>query len=289
MNQIILRQRSRKLMLNTHVGILLPEPGMGKRPEDYYVNGKKYPVLWLLHGATGDIEDFIYRTHLEQMLRGKEVMVVIPNGLNSDFANHMEFGTGFPFTDYLFEELMPYVYQMFPASQKPEDNYLAGYSMGGAAALMLGLYRPEKFGQVGVLGSTIRESEFLRPYLDYSGEEFRKEAMADRRKFPTEFGDPAYGITLKEINMISRYPTVRDYVDSMECTIERFDDAAKAGKLPSLYFCCGDQDSCCEKVKEFRKHAEKLGVTDIGYEFVPGYGHDRMDVTLERCFARFRF
>ncbi|MCD7835017.1 MAG: esterase family protein, partial [Lachnospiraceae bacterium] len=277
MNQITLKMRSKMLKLNNQICILTPTPGMSGKPEEYYSSNKKYPVLWLLHGAGGDADGFLYHAHLEQMLRGKEVMIVIPYGLNSDFANHMEFGTGYPFTDYFFEELMPYIYQMFPASERPEDNYLAGYSMGGAATLMLSLYRPEKFCQAGVLGSTVRESEFLKPYLDFSGEDFRKEAMANHKKFPTEFGDPAYGITLKEINMISRYPTVRDYVDSMECTIERFDDAAKAGKLPSLYFCCGDQDSCCEKVKEFRKHAEKLGVTDIGYEFVPGCDHSRMD------------
>ncbi len=279
MNQIILNMRSRKLMLTTTVCILLPN--------DCHNSKGQYPVLWLLHGAGCDYNSFLQHEHLEQLLDGKRVMVVIPNGLNSDFANHMEFGTGFPFTDYLLDELMPYIYQMFPASAEPDQNYLAGYSMGGAAALMLGLYRSDLFGKVGVLGSAVRESAFLKPYLNYSGEEFRRTALADPRKFPTEFGNPKYGITLKEINMISRYPTVRDYVNSMECTIERFDEAVKTGKVPSLLFCCGDQDSCCQKVKDFKAHAEELGVTSIRYEFLPGYGHDRADVTLKKCFECF--
>lgn len=197
MHQITLKLRSKKLMQKAEICILFPEFPAGK------AHGP-YGVLWLLHGATCNHEDFLYRTHLLPMLEGADVMVVIPDGLNSDFANHMEFANGYPYADFFFDELMPYIYGNFPASDRREDNYLAGYSMGGAAALMYGLYRPDAFGRVAVLGSTVRESAFLRPYLGLTGEEFRKMALADPKKLPTEFGDPAQGITRKEINMIAR-------------------------------------------------------------------------------------
>lgn len=283
MTQVILKLRSRKLMQVNEVCVLLPESPFGQTPEQYFGQKKKYPVLWLLHGASWDYGCFLYNDKVEGMLRGKEVMVVMPSGLNSDFANHMEFANGYPMTDYFFDELMPYIYSMFPASADPADNYLAGYSMGGAAALMFGLLHPEKFGQIGVLGSSVRESSFLQPCMDWTGEQFRKAALADPKRFPTEFGNPDWGITRKEINMIARYDTVRDYVDSMECTWERFTDAAKSGKVPNLLFCCGDRDGCCEKVKEFRAYAESLGITDIRYEFIPGYGHDRGDIPLRKA------
>ncbi|MCD8014859.1 MAG: esterase family protein [Lachnospiraceae bacterium] len=267
-------------MTKNEICILLPS---GVRAE----TGKKYPVLWLLHGATCDYDDFLQKEHVPEMLRGHEVMVVMPSGLNSDFANHMEFGGGFAYTDFLMDELMPYIYSYFPASDDPEDNFLAGFSMGGAAALMLALYRPECFGRVAVLGSTVRESEFLQPYLDWTGEEFRAAATADPTRFPTEFGNPERGITRKEINMIARYQTVRDYVDSMECTWERFAERAGEGRVPSMLFCCGDQDGCCEKVKEFRKSADNMGVNTISYEYIPGYGHDRADVTIQKAIEWF--
>lgn len=283
MNQVILKLRSPKLMQMNEVCVLLPESPRGQAPADYYGQQKQYPVLWLLHGATWDYSCFLYYDRVMGMLQGKEVIVVMPSGLNSDFANHMEFANGYPMTDYFFEELMPYIYSMFPASSAKEDNYLAGYSMGGAAALMFGLLHPEKFGKIGVLGSSVRESAFLRPCLEWTGEQFRKAALADPRQFPTEFGNPEWGITRKEINMIARYDTVRDYVNSMECTWERFADAVKNDRVPNLLFCCGDQDGCYEKVKEFRTYAESLGVTDIQYEFIPGYNHDRSDVPLRRA------
>lgn len=286
MTQIMLKLRSKKLVQMNEVCVLLPESPPGKKPADFFDTKKKYPVLWLLHGASWDYSCFLYYDKVEAMLQGREVMVVMPSGLNTDFANHMEFANGYPMTDYFFDELMPYIYSMFPASAAKEDNYLAGYSMGGAAALMFGLLRPEKFAQVGVLGSSVRESAFLQPYLDWTGIQFRKAAEENPRRFPTEFGNPEWGITRKEINMIARYGTVRDYVNSMECTWERFTDAAKNGSVPNLLFCCGDRDGCYEKVKQFRTYAEGMGVNNIRYEFIPGYGHDRSDIPLKKAIER---
>ena len=276
MHQIVLKMRSKQLMQKPEICILLPETPVGQPHSPC-------KALWLLHGGTCDFEDYLYRTRITSMLHRPDLMVIIPNGLNSDFANHMEFANGYPYADFFFDELMPFIYTNFNVSARPADNYLAGYSMGGAASLMYALYRPGAFAQVGVLGSSVRESAFLRPYLELTGAEFKKLAFADPKKLPTEFGDPAYGITRKEINMIGRYDTVRDYVDSMECTWERFTDAAKDGRVPNLLFCCGDQDGCCEKVLEFRDYAGSLGVTGVRFEIVPGYGHDREDVPILRA------
>lgn len=277
MNQIELKFKSRLLMQKADVCLLLPHVPVGQKPDVH----KKYRVLWLLHGATGDYEDFLYHDHITSMLHSDDVMVVMPNGLNSDYANHMEFANGYPYTDFFFEELMPYIRSAFAASDRPEDNYLAGYSMGGAAALMWGLYRPEVFGHVAVLGSSVRESAFLEPYRAWSGEAFRKVALEYPTRFPTEFGPPELGITRKEVNMIARYDTVQDYIDSMECTWERFTDAVRVGRLPqNLLFCCGDRDGCCGKVQAFREYALSLGVTTIRYEIISGYDHSRSDVPI---------
>lgn len=286
MNQIELKLKSPRLMQKAEVCILLPSVPPGQKAGKFFARHKKYRVLWLLHGATCDYEDFLYHDHVPSMLNSDDVMVVMPNGLNSDFANHMEFANGYPYTDFFFEELMPFVRRYFPASDKKEDNYLAGYSMGGAAALMWGLYKPEAFGCVGVLGSSVRESDFLQPYLDWSGEAFRKQALANPKQFPTEFGLPEAGITRKEINMIARYDTVRDYVDSMECTWNRFTDAAKAHRVPQLLFCCGDRDGCCPKVMQFCEYADSLGVDSVWYEVIPGYDHSRGDVAIRRAIER---
>ncbi len=275
-DQIVLTMRSRKLKMNTEVCVLLPPsvPGEPKR---------KHPVLWLLHGGSCDWTTCLYHDHVEELLRGRDVITLIPNAQNSDFANHSEWGMGYLWTDFFFEELLPYAQAFLPVSPDPKENYIAGFSMGGAGALMLSLYRPEAFGKAAVLGSSMRESEFLTPYLSLSGAAFRRLALADPKAFPTEYGDPREGITLKEINMISRYDTVKDYVDSMECTGERFRERAREGRICDTLFCCGDRDSCYEKVLKAERLAKEEGISHVDFAFLPGLGHDRADAAIAQA------
>lgn len=264
MTEIRLTMRSRCLATKAQVCMLLPtNQGTGK-----------HKVLWLLHGATGDYEDFLIKDNITRLLGGSDTIVVMPSALNSDYANHGEFANGFMYTDFFFEELMPYIFATFPASEAREDNYIAGYSMGGAGALLLGLFKPDRFKAIAPLGSSMRESEFLKPFMDMTGAQFRAYAEEHRTSLPTEFGDPRFGITTKEINMIARYPYVRDYVNSEELTWDRFGEVCAAGNCPEMFFCCGDRDGCFDAVRRFLDHAGELGAENITAEFIPGKGHE---------------
>lgn len=287
MTQVNLKIKSGKLSMKAQVCVLLPEQGFNTTAESFYMSGEKYKVLWLLHGATCDFEDFLMNDNINNMLRGHKTIVVMPSGLNSDYANHMEFANGFAFTDFFFEELMPFIYSTFPASEKREDNYIAGYSMGGAGALLLGFLHPEKFTSIAPLGSSLRESEFLQPYLNMTGTEFRAFAEANRTALPTEFGDPKYGITLKEINMIARYPAVKDYVDSVELTWDRFSDVLAGGALPEMYFCCGNKDGCYPAVLKFVKYAKSLGAENVSCDTIPDRGHDCEKEAIDKMLKHF--
>ena len=50
---------SQYLNNNTDVNIILPDKPRDKTPEQFYGSGKKYKVLWLLHGTFGDYTDWI--------------------------------------------------------------------------------------------------------------------------------------------------------------------------------------------------------------------------------------
>ena len=55
--------------------------------------------------------------------------------------------------DYLTEELMPLVYNWFPASSKREDNFIAGLSMGGSGAIQYAVGHPDKFAAAAILSN----------------------------------------------------------------------------------------------------------------------------------------
>ena len=125
------------------VSIILPERPDGMDAKDFYSSGKKYKVLWLLHGSFDDHTAWVRKSNIEVYACEKDLIVVMPNALNSNYANWPEFGLGYNMYDYLFEELMPLVYNWLPASQKREDNYIAGLSMGGRGTCVYAFNHPE--------------------------------------------------------------------------------------------------------------------------------------------------
>jgi putative tributyrin esterase len=272
MSEYAINLRSTILAGPTDLGVITPGPRPGGGAKEFYGSGKKYKVLWLLHAGMGDRHDWLHNTSVSRFVETREVVVVMPSALNSDFANHPEFADGYNFSDFFFEELIPFVHNWLPASARPEDNFIAGFSMGAAAAWMYGLSRPEKFGGIAPIGSPPKNYAFLEPHRGMESGEFRARAAADNKAFPTAYGDPASGIKPKEVNMIAKYPSVGDFLDSYEHTWDRFREVVAAGKLPRTYLPCGTEDRMYQKVLAFQQYAKELGATGITYDFAPGAG-----------------
>lgn len=267
MNLATIRLVSRVLFLPTDITVLLPEEPV--KP------GEKLRVVWLLHGACGDHRTYLGEVDFESIMKKHRCMIVMPSALNSDYGNYDSFGTGYRFTDYFFDELMPFIQASFPASQAREDNFIQGASMGGFGAMCLGLYQPRKFAAIGMLGASLRESAFLLPYENADSLAFRADALANPRAFPTEYGRRDQGIKEKEVNVITKYHTIRAFLDSPECMWRRFPEVAARGDLPQVYAACGSEDLFYEANLRFRELVKALGVEDrVHFNLPEGIGHD---------------
>lgn len=266
MNIATVRLVSRVLFMPTDITVLLPEEPA--RP------GEKLPTVWLLHGACGDHRTYLSEVDFESIMRSHRCMIVMPSAHNSDYGNYDSFGTGYRFIDYFFDELMPFIQATFPASCAREDNFIQGASMGGYGAMCLGLYRPEKFAAIGMLGASLRESAFLQPYENEKSEAFRIDALANPKAFPTEYGFKDMGIKRKEVNVITKYPTIKAFLDSPECMWRRFPEVAESGKLPKIYAACGSADLFYDANLRFRQLVKELGVEDhVHFNLPEGIGH----------------
>lgn len=277
MSEFSINLNSSVLYGPTDLTLIVPNPPGGRRAKLFYETPKKYKVLWLLHAGKGDRNDWLRNTTLSRTLVEREVIAVLPNALNSDFANHPHFAHGYNYSDFFFEELMPFIYSWFPASRDRKDNFLAGVSMGGAATWMYGLQHPERFAAIAPLSSAPKTYTFLEPFRALTAAEFRAKVLADPRAFPAQSGDPDAGMHLKELNMITKYPTVGTFLDSSEHTWDRFRERAASGELPRVYLPCGIScapgDMSCARVLKFKEDATKLGARDIEFDLVPGFGH----------------
>jgi len=125
------------LRRNTQINVILPTPD-----EEGDIIPRNVPVLYLLHGLHGDAGSWLRFSNVERYAREANVAVVLP-GVGNSFYQDMVHGERF-FT-YMTQELPAYIQGLFPVSQKREDTFVAGLSMGGYGAWLLGLSCPEQY------------------------------------------------------------------------------------------------------------------------------------------------
>lgn len=233
------------------VSVLLPDRPRQIPAREFYENGRKYKVLWLLHGTHGDHSDWLRRTMIEVYAREKNLIVVMPSALNSDYVNWDRFGTGFYMGDYLTEELMPLIQNWFPASDKQEDNYIAGLSMGGAGALQYILKHPDRFAAGAVLsyapGEVDTEEGWNSAVL-----------LGDDKRWK---------------NQVANCGGKEAYLNSEENTFRLVREINREHRLPKLYFCCGTEDFLYERYNRFKKMCQEEQIP-VTFEEAAGYKHE---------------
>jgi S-formylglutathione hydrolase FrmB len=122
----------------THVRVLLPAR--------YRDSRKRYPVLYLLHGAGGSYAS--WSDAAVKLARRRPLIVVMPDGgpvgFYSDWFND---GQGGPpmWETYHVGELVPWIDSRFRTKAGRRARAVAGYSMGGFGALSYAARHPYLF------------------------------------------------------------------------------------------------------------------------------------------------
>ncbi len=111
-----------------------------------------FPVLYLLHGLSDDHTAWLRYTSVERYAAAAGLAVVMPAVGRSFYANERSGGRYF---DFVSDELPQVVQNFFRVSQRPEDTYVAGLSMGGYGAMKLALTYPERYAAAASLSGAL--------------------------------------------------------------------------------------------------------------------------------------
>ncbi len=135
------------------------------------------PVVTLLHGMHGNYDSWLRKTHLETIFRGREIAILMPEGGNS-FYQDMKYGEKY-FT-FITEEFPDLMRRTFGFSDKRENNYIAGLSMGGYGAFRTALLLPERYAGAASLSGCLDMTTRLKDARKHAnavlvwGEDFEK-------------------------------------------------------------------------------------------------------------------
>ena len=109
---------SRYLNGNTEIGMILPECSRRMEAAEFYRPGKKYRVLWLLHGGRGDYSDWIRKSMIEVYACEHDLVVIMPSAMNSAYTDWPSFSVGYDMYGFFLKELMKMVYSWCPVSDR---------------------------------------------------------------------------------------------------------------------------------------------------------------------------
>ena len=128
-------------------------------PDGYKSASTQYPVVYLLHGAGGDENEWARKGGVVETLDGqikrrqmRPAVVVMPTfGPASWYTD----GAAEKAESAMMEELIPYVEANYKAGTQRAQRSIAGLSMGGYGALNIALHFPERFCAAGIISPAI--------------------------------------------------------------------------------------------------------------------------------------
>jgi putative tributyrin esterase len=136
--------------MTTHFDLILPV-GYGQ-------SARRYPVLYLLHGYTGNYTDWVTHCHLTDYAKAYQEIIVMPDGENSWYVNNYT-QPQLQWEDYIIMDLIPYVDAHYRTIATRQGRAIAGLSMGGYGAMMLGLKHPQLFIAIASLSGALASAE----------------------------------------------------------------------------------------------------------------------------------
>lgn len=239
---IHLSYMSQALWRTVPVEIILPADKATREGE--LLPERKFKTLYLLHGLHGSSTDWITRTNIIRWAETLDLAVVMPSGDNSFYvdreASHNRYG------EFIGCELVEMTRRMFPLSDKREDTFIGGLSMGGFGAVLAGLRYPETFSRIIALSAALHI--FDSPDR-LAGENW-------------EFGESLFGSREAATKSINN-PRV-----ALEELVRR-NKADASVLLPQIYMAIGESDFLLESNRTYKKLFERSGA-ELKYIEAPG-------------------
>lgn len=251
---------SKTLGMQTNVTICLPSFSFAdimSGRKDVYVPGMKYQVLWLLHGGSGDDSDYVNFSNVVRYADDHKLAVVMPCDYNTSYTDDPQ---GAKYMTYITDELPEMCRALFPFSDKREDNFIGGLSMGAGGTMKIAMFRPENYCAALVMSGGLRNPNAPVRMPAFSS----KDGNALPMPKPI-----SWDITGTQ--------------DDVLFNAKR--NVAEGRPLPKMFITCGDKDFAMSGSTFARDTLKELGY-DVFWEEVPGYGHewDFWDLTLRKAF-----
>lgn len=215
-----------------------------------------YKTVYFLPGYANDALNLMSYLGLRRECELKGIAIIIPDGNNSFYVDHPERMSNY--STYVGKELVEVTRKFLPLSDKREDTYMGGISMGGYGALYNGLKFRGTFSKIAAFSPSADVHDLI------CGHAF----MFPDGIFTNHFGS-------KE-----------EYFAGDTNLVKFYGEVVKE-EIPDLFICCGQQDELVIRgVNDLEKVLTERGIQHI---YRTGDGNHELDYWERHLDAAFSF
>lgn len=128
---------------------------------DTYSKEKNYPVLYLLHGYSGNYKGWVNSMKSTKGLADlHQFIIVCPDGAYSSWYFDSPIDSTFRYETYVAHELIAWIDKNYNTIASREGRAITGLSMGGHGGLYLGFRHQDVFGACGSMSGGVD----IRPF-----------------------------------------------------------------------------------------------------------------------------
>ena len=233
---------SKCLMRVVTFNAIIPVGKFGSQAEN--AEQKPLKTLYLLHGIFGNYTDWVNGTRIQAWAEANDLAVIMPSGENRFYLDDEK--SGELYGEFIGKELVEFTRKLFPLSDKREDTFIAGLSMGGYGAIRNGLKYAENFGCViglsaALVHDTWKDADNSAPIFTFR-----------RNYYEAVFGE---------------YDKVKGSDKDPKALLLKLKEEGRP--VPKMYLCCGTEDGLVTANRDFRDFLNENGV-DLTYVEGPG-------------------
>ncbi len=214
--------------------VILPENTSGQIGMEGVGGAGKWKTLYLLHGMSDDHTIWQRRTSIERYAADKGICVVMPS---TQLGWYTDMYIGQKWFTYISEELPSICRSFFPSmSDRREDTFVCGLSMGGYGAFKLALRAPQTFSWAASLSGALDIADICESG-SLKSEMFWTDVFGPKTEVRGSFND--------------LFKAAEDV-------------KANGDPMPKLFMWCGTEDFLYNHNTRMRDHLRNLGY-DLDY------------------------
>lgn len=238
---------------------VLPADHMVLRTQPLPKKNMPYKTLYLLEGVTGNASGIFNYSKLMGLAEDYNLAVVCIGGENKWWSSMTAMNENFG--DMVTRDVVNFTRRVFCLSDRREDTFIGGFSMGGYGAFVNGFRHPELFSRIIAVNSALQKVPIM-----------------------TSVNEPTWDMFLRDnYEAMFNFQDVAEYENSDNDYEFLAETVAKTemGNLPKIFMACGKQDGLYDGNTAYRDLLKNLGYEVDWLEFEGNHSWYSFDIGME--------